>query len=157
VTPEETIGGRLRAALGIPSETREVRDRIVARGREIREAAEAEHRALYDTDPPPRQWAQQAGEAAAVAEGHQVAFVSSYDIAERMNNLDPLNRIGIAPEGGSRGFAMAVRAGDGTVRYQGDPDAIRRLQESVAGQQQRQAEAEHMSAKRLGPLYGTVA
>jgi hypothetical protein len=157
VRHEETIGGRLRAAAGYPADTAEARAAIAARGREILEAAELQHRSLYQTEPPPRQWAHQAAEAAAAAEGFQVQFVSAYQIADEMNRQDPLNRVGIAPEGGSKGFALAVRSGDGTVRYQGDPAAIARLQETVASAQQRQAEAEHMSAQRLGPLGGTVA
>jgi hypothetical protein len=151
----ETPGGRLRAALGIPSGADPaVNARIVARGEEIIEAAKADHRARWEGDPP--EWRREAGEAAAAAEGQQMSFVSSYGVAEAWNSRDPLNRMGIQAEEGSRGFAMAVHTSAGTT-YQGDPGAVAQLQASLADAQRRQAAAMANEAGVLGPLYRTVA
>jgi len=147
----ETPGGRLRAALGITDHD------VTLRARELLEAEEITRRSIYGTAPPPRQWAYEAGLAAAAAEGQQVAFTSSYAIAEAWNSRDPLNRMGVQAEEGSRGFAMAVRSGDGRITYQGDPAAVERLQQSVADAGRRQAEAARMDRQAMGPFYGTVA
>jgi hypothetical protein len=149
----ETNGGRLRAVLGIAPETQAAREQIATRGAEILEAAQLEHRARYESEPV---WTRQAAEAAAAAEGQQMSFVSSYEVAEAWNSRDPLNRMGIQAEEGSRGFAMAVHTSAGTT-YQGDPAAVAQLQATLADAQRRQAAAMANEAHVLGPLYRTVA
>jgi hypothetical protein len=146
----QTPGGRLRAALGVADHD------VTLRAKELLEQEELQHRSLYGTAPPPRQWAHEAAVAAAVAEGQQIPYVDSYEVAARMNAHDPLNRVGVAPEGGSQGFAMAVHSAGGTT-YQGDPAAIERLQATLIDAQRRQAAAMSMDAQAMGPFYGTVA
>ena len=145
----KTPGGRLRAALGVADHD------VTMRAKALLEQEELQHRSVYGTAPPPRQWAHEAGVAAAIAEGAQIAYMDSYEVAARMNAQDPLNRIGVAPEGGSKGFAMAVHTTGGTT-YQGDPAAIERLQQSLIDAQRRQAAAMANDAAAMGPFYGTV-
>jgi hypothetical protein len=145
----ETPGGRLRAALGVADYD------VTVRAKQLLEQEEIQHRSLYGTPPPPRQWAHEAAVAAAVAEGAQIPYTDSYELAARMNAQDPLNRVGVAPEGGSTGFAMAVHHGGGTT-YQGDPAAIAQLQATLADAQRRQAAAMANEAHAMGPFYGQV-
>jgi hypothetical protein len=145
----ETVGATLRRALGIPETD------IAERALELLDQAELRHRSNYGTEPPPRQWAFQAGLAAAAVEQFQVIPTTSYQLAESWNRQDPLARIGITPEPASTGFAMRTTA-NGQVQYTGDPDAIEKMRESFSADAARQAQAAHGESVRLGPLANTV-